>query len=63
MSDQNKKGSREIALNYIEKLGEIDTKEDELRKLKQEATDLKQELDEFKQQRKNDRNKNLGSND
>jgi len=61
MSNENSQNSRKIILNYVEKLGEIDTKEDELIKLKKEATELKAEIDKYREEKRNGRTKNLGS--
>jgi hypothetical protein len=44
----NNKIYRDIVLAYVEKLGEIDKLEDELRRRKQEASDLKQQIDNSK---------------
>ena len=63
MSKENSENPRKIILSYIEKLGEIDTKEDELVELKKEATELKAEIDKYRKEKINDRSKNVGSND
>ncbi len=63
MSNEDERNPRKTALTYIEILGEIDKTEDQLLKLKKEATNLKKQLDDFREQRKNDRNKNMGSDD
>ena len=47
----NSKNYRDIVLEYIEKLGEIDKGEDQLSKLKKEASDLKQQIDDLKRKR------------
>ena len=63
MNNENSQNPRKVILSYVEKLGEIDTKEDELIELKKEATELKAEIDKYREEKKNVRNKNLGSND
>jgi cell division protein FtsB len=63
MSNNNSQNPRKVILSYIEKLGEIDTKEDELVELKKEATELKAEIDKYREEKRNGRSKNVGSND
>ena len=41
MNNENSQNPRKVILSYVEKLGEIDIKEDELVELKREATELK----------------------
>ena len=63
MNNENSQNPRKVILSYVEKLGEIDIKEDELVELKREATELKAEIDKYREEKRNARNKNLGSND
>jgi|GEM_PF-2790598 len=63
IDNNNLPNSRKVILTYIEKLGEIDTKEDELIELKKEATELKAEIDKYREEKRNGRRKNVGSND
>ena len=63
MNNENSQNPRKVILSYVEKLGEIDIKEDELVELKREATELKAEIDKYREEKRNGRNKNLGSND
>ncbi len=63
MNNENLQNPRKVILSYVEKLGEIDTKEDELVELKKEATELKAKIDKYREEKRNDRSKNVGSND
>jgi hypothetical protein len=44
----NSKNYRDIVLAYVDKLGEVDKAEDQLTKLKKEASDLKEQIDNAK---------------
>lgn len=63
MNNEKSQNPRKVILSYVEKLGEIDTKEDELIELKKEATELKTKIDKYREEKRNARSKNLGSND
>jgi hypothetical protein len=58
VGDMNSKSYRDIVLEYIEKLGEIDKAadqrigEDKLIKLKKEANVLKEQIDKYKLKKK-----------
>jgi cell division protein FtsL len=54
MSSKNSKDYRNTVLTYIEKLGEIDKLEDELRERKKEVSELKKEIDDCKRKKINE---------